>query len=423
MARPFPVIIVPGYYGTILVDRGANNRPVWLTLGGFFSSGEVLDAINLETGDPDRIVSGGILEEVTIIGNWAPNVYKDFRFALAAIGFGPDELIPFGVDWRQTLGFNVDQLHDKIKRIGKVNIVAHSHGGLVVREYLRKHGGELVDNFIALGTPHKGMLKTFLALAEGDDIFKWSKSHVMKTARTFPSAYELLPSDPDDGLFQWNEKNADPFTTNAWADPSMRKKLEIAGSVIANLPQRLPVKTAIVFGTHRPTNARATGGSNQKKLRFVEEPVGDGTVPTVSASGRGLTGENHPIERYAIPYGIHSQLFEYKAVQTIMKNILFDRPMPHFACAFERGVFRRGETLGLAVDVRGPRGEVLPDARVVLSIGGKDFPVPRDERAGDYFLPVKMAGSALHVSYKVTATSSAFSQPLTHIDMLHVLNH
>lgn len=198
---------------------------------------------------------------------------------------------------------------------------------------------------------------------------------------------------------------------------------ENAGSVIASLPQRLPVKTAIVFGTHWPTNARATGGSNKKKLQFVEEPVGDGTVPTVSASGRGLTGENHPIERYAIPYGIHSQLFEYKAVRTIMKNILFDRPMPHFACAFEREIFRRGETLGLAVDVRGPRGEVLSDARVVLSIGGKDFPVPPDERAGDCFLPVKMAGSAQHVPYKITATSSAFSQPFTHMDMLHMLNH
>ncbi len=179
--------------------------------------------------------------------------------------------------------------------------------------------------------------------------------------------------------------------------------------MIANLPQRLPVKTAIVFGTHRPTNALATGGS---KLRFIEEPVGDGTVPTVSASGRGLTGENHPIERYAIPYGIHSQLFEYKAVRTIMKNILFDRPMPHFACAFERGVFRRGETLGLAVDVRGPRGEVLSDARVVLSIGGKDFPVPRDERAGDYFFSVKMAGSAQHVSTRLPPPRPRSANPL-----------
>lgn len=425
MARPFPVVIVPGYYGTILIDRGANNRTVWLNLSGFFHSGEVLDAINLETGDPDRIISAGILEEITIAGNWAPNVYKDLRLFLAGIGFGPEELISFGVDWRRTLGFNVDQLHDKIKRIGKVNIVAHSHGGLVVREYLRKHGGELVDNFITLGTPHKGMLKTFQALAEGDDIFKWSKSHVMKTARTFPSAYELLPSDPDDKLFQWNDKDADAFSTNAWADPSLRKKLADAGNVIASLPQQLPVKTAIIFGTHLPTKARAKGGPNKKKLEFADEPVGDGTVPTVSASGRGLTGENHPIERYAIPYGIHTQLFKYEPAQKIMTNILFERPMPHFACAFERDVFRRGETLGLAVDVRGPRGEVLPDARVVLKFGGREFLVPRDEAAGDYFLPVKMPPSTqqLHVAYKVTATSSAFSQPLIHMDFLHALNH
>jgi hypothetical protein len=421
MPASLPVVIIPGYYGTILIDRGAGNKEVWLTLGGIFNSGQVLDAINLETGDPDRIVSAGILEEVTIIGNWAPNVYKGLRLFLGSIGLPPEEVISFGVDWRQTLAFNVDQLRDKIKRIGKVNIIAHSHGGLIAREYLRKHGGELVDNFITLGTPHKGMLKTLQALVEGVDIFKWSKSHVMKTARTFPSAYELLPSDAEDGLFLWNGKKADPFTTNPWADAAIKTKLAQGAGVIMNLPRQLPVKTAIIYGTHLDTNAIAEGGSNKKKLKFRELPIGDGTVPAISASGRGLTSEK-AIERYAIPYGIHSQLFEHQAAQRIMKNILFDRPMAHFACAFERNMYRRGETLGLGVDVRGPRGEVLPDAAVRLTIGGREFPVPRDEDAGDYFVNVKMPQSSQHLPYKVTATSSAFSQPLTFVDELHALN-
>ena len=422
MAKPLPVVLIPGYYGTILIDRGANDRPIWLTFSGIFNSGEVLDAINLETGDPDRIVSAGVLEEIAIIGNWAPNVYKDLRLFLGSLGYPPEDVISFGVDWRQSLGFNVDQLHDRIKRAGKVNIVTHSHGGLVAREYLRKHGGELVENLITLGTPHKGLLKTFQALVEGNDFFKWSKSHVMKTARTFPSAYELLPSDAEDGMFVWNGKKADPFTTNSWADASIKTKLAEGGNVIANLPRQLPVKTAIIFGTHRDTNAVAEGGSNKKKLEFRDVANGDGTVPTISASGRGLTSDK-TIERYAIPYGIHSQLFEYKAAQRIMTNILFDRPMAHFACAFERNLYRRGETLGLGVDFRGPHGEVLDDAKVRLTIGNKNFDIPRDEEAGDYFVNVKLPQSSQHLPYKVTATSSAFSQPFTHVDQLHALNH
>lgn len=40
----------------------------------------------------------------------------------------------------------------------KVNIVAHSMGGLVVREYLRKYGEESINKLIMVGTPNNGIL-------------------------------------------------------------------------------------------------------------------------------------------------------------------------------------------------------------------------------------------------------------------------
>jgi pimeloyl-ACP methyl ester carboxylesterase len=421
MNTPNPVVIIPGYYGTLLLDQAANDRTVWLTLDGLFHSGEVLDAINLETGDPDRIVSGGILEEIHIIGRWAPNFYKGLRMFFGSLGFPPEQVISFGVDWRRTLDFNIDQLHDKISRIGNVNIVAHSHGGLVARAYLHKHGGTLVDSLITLGTPHKGMLDTFQALAEGIDFFKWSKSHLMKTARTFPSAYELLPSDPGDGLFQWNSnKNADPFANNGWADASMQAKLLDAAGVVSSLPRTLPVKSAFIFGTHRDTVSLASGGTN-KKLKFITKPAGDGTVPTISASGNGLSGD--AVERYAIPYGIHSQLFEDPAAQTVMKNILFNRPMAHFAFGFSREMFFAGQTIGLGVDLRGPHGEVFADADVRININGQDIPLQRDDDAGDYFVSFTTPSSPQqHLQYKITASSSALSQPFTKVGALHSIN-
>lgn len=420
MPRPSPVIILPGYFGTFLVDRGAADRKVWLTFGGIFESGEVLDAINLETGDPDRIVAGSVLEEFQIVGRWAPNFYKDLRLFLGGIGFTSEEIIPFGVDWRRTLSFNIDQLHDRIVRAGKVNLIAHSHGGLIARAYLAKHGGDKVDHFITLGTPHKGMLDTFEALTQGLDIFKWSKSHVMKTTRTFPSAYELLPADPADGFFEWNaNKNADPFAQTAWAQAAMKPKLADAGAVVAGLPRTLNVKTAVIYGTHRDTTSRAVGGTNAK-LKFERAPEGDGTVPTISASASGLTGA---IERYAIPYGVHAHLFAHPAAQSIMKNILFDRPMPHFATGFSRDMYMPGKVLGVAVDVRGPGGVVLQDADVTIDINGRTHPILRDARSGDYFLQMEMPKTARHLQYKITARSAELSQPRTEVSVLHPLNN
>lgn len=418
---PKPIVIIPGYYGTLLVDKAANDKTVWLTLGSMFESGEVLDAINLETGDPDRIVSGGILEEIQIIGNWSPNFYKTLRMFFGTLGFPPDDVISFGVDWRRTLSFNVDQLRARIERAGGANIVAHSHGGLIAREYLRKYAADpKVDSFITLGTPHKGMLVTFEALVQGVNFFGWSKSHLKKTARTFPSAFELLPFDPADGFFQWaSNANADPFAQTAWADASMHPKIAAAAGVVANLPRELRVKSAFIYGTHRDTKARAVGSPN-KKMKFETHPRGDGTVPTASASGAGLTGT---IERYAIPLGVHSRLFDYEPAQTIMKNILFNRPMAHFATGFSREMYMTGKPLGVAVDLRGPQGELFPDADVRINLRGQDIAIPHDPTSGDYFIEIGMPTSRQPMLYKITANSSALNQPFTETGMLVPMNN
>ena len=417
---PKPVVIIPGYYGTLLVDQEADNKTIWLTLGSIFESGAVLDAINLETGDPDRIVSGGILEEIQIVGNWAPNFYKTLRMFFGSIGFAPDDVISFGVDWRRTLGFNVEQLHQRIVRAGRVNIVAHSHGGLIAREYLRKYAADpKVDSLITLGTPHKGMLITLEALMRGVDFFKWSKSHVMKTVRTFPSAYELLPFDRADGFFEWDNADADPFVQTAWADPSLLPKIAEARDVVKNLPADLRVTSAFIYGTHRQTKSRAAGGAN-KTMQFETQPKGDGTVPSASAMGSRMTGA---IERYAIPFGVHSHLFDYEPARTIMKNILFNRPMAHFATGFSSEMYMTGRPLGVAVDVRGPHGEILADANVSINVRGQDFPLPRDPASGDYFTEILMPRAPQHMRYKITANASALSRPFTEVGVLHPMNN
>jgi hypothetical protein len=422
---PNPVLVLPGYYGTTLRDR-TTSKTVWLTLDGIFHSGEVLDAIRLDTGDPDRIVAGDILMEVEIIGRWSPNIYKGLTMFLGSLGL---DVTPFGVDWRRPLNFEIDRLHDKIRGVisrsgmTQADIVAHSHGGLVVRKYLEKYGNEdLVSNFITLGTPHKGMLETFRALYEGISFLGFSPSHVMKVARSFPSAYELLPFDGGDGLFTFNSASSDPFTETGWLTAGIVPQM-LADAALSSkaLSTQIPVKTTLIFGTHLSTLAMATG-STGAKLKFPQLAVGDGTVPAVSASGRGLTSAKQ-LSRFAIPFGIHSHLFEDRAAQRVMRNVLLDRPAQHFSWAFASNPYTPGKPLGVGVDVRDADGNAV-NATVQLEL--KRFKTVQLARSpsGDFFAEVDMPGVPRHLEYRLTVDAPTLPVKIEpQVGLLFAANH
>lgn len=419
---PNPVVVLPGYYGTNLVDS-VTGKIVWLTLNGILHSGEVLDAIRLDTGDPNRIKSDGILLEVEIIGRWSPNIYKGLTMYLGSLGL---DVTPFGIDWRRPLDHDVENLHFKIQGIcartgaSKVDIVAHSHGGLVARKYFERFGDTLVDKFITLGVPHNGMIETFKALCEGIEFFGFSQSHVMKVARSFPSAYELLPFNAGDGLFTFDGAAADPFTQTGWVPSgvSMQTLADAAQSSQA-MSRQIPVKTTMIFGTHRDTFALATGTTGAK-TKFKMLPNGDGTVPAVSAAGRGVTS-SASLARFVMPYGVHTHLFDYEPVKRILKNTLFDRPMPHFAWSFERDVYTPGSTFGVAADVRDADGDPITNAVITLELKGfKTVVLPNT--GDDFFAQIQMPGTPKHLEYKLTVQANGITVD-PQVGMLWAANH
>jgi len=419
---PNPVVFLPGYYGTTLVDS-VTSKIVWLTLSGILHSGDVLDAIRLDTGDPNRVKSDGVLMEVEIIGRWSPNIYKGLTIYLGSLGL---DVTPFGVDWRRPLDHDIDNLDFKIRGIlartgaQAVDIIGHSHGGLVARKYFEKFGDALVDKFVTLGVPHNGMIETFKALCEGIDFFGFSPSHVMKVARTFPSAYELLPFNAADGLFTFDNANADPFSETGWV-PSGVSKAMLADAALSSqsMSHQLPVRTTMVYGTHRATLASAIGATNAK-TKFKLLPQGDGTVPAVSASGRGVTS-SQSLSRFAMPYGVHTHLFDYAPMKRIIKNTLFDRPMPHFAWSFESDVYTPGSTFGVAADVRDANGNPITDAVVKLELKGfKTVPLLHD--GDDFFAQIAMPGVPRHLEYKLTVDAAGISVD-PQVGMLWAANH
>ena len=72
------------------------------------------------------------------------------------------EVYVFSYDWRKSNEISAEKLNEEIQKIlketgkTKVDIVAHSMGGLVASSYYSKYGSEKVDKIITCGTPYEG---------------------------------------------------------------------------------------------------------------------------------------------------------------------------------------------------------------------------------------------------------------------------
>ncbi len=120
-----------------------------------------------------------------------------------------ENLFVFNYDWRKDLSLTSSSLDTKINTIlasthaSKVDIVAHSMGGLVAREYIRNNQkAQKVNKLIQLGTPHLGSVKFIKAINEGICLKLDIKigcpsiapSEVKDVLQNMPGGYSLLPS-------------------------------------------------------------------------------------------------------------------------------------------------------------------------------------------------------------------------------------
>jgi len=141
----------------------------------------------IQNPDP-AIVIPGIMGSWKKDGKWQIDpifhTYDNLIESMIAAGYENDgkELSVFPYEWRDSNKVNAVELKAKIQQIKnqtsrpKVDIVAHSMGGLLAREYIESNYYQNdVDQLITIGTPHLGAPKGYIKWEAGAffaDIFE-----------------------------------------------------------------------------------------------------------------------------------------------------------------------------------------------------------------------------------------------------------
>jgi pimeloyl-ACP methyl ester carboxylesterase len=169
--------------------------------------------------------------------------YGGYKHAEAGKDVNPNQknLYTFIYDWRQDNVISAGQLADLVEQIRKdygnpdlkVDIVAHSMGGLITRYFMRygrvdvtddnefpvnMYGGERVRRVVLLGTPNLGSVKMMNAFISGIQL--GLKRINPETLLTMPSLYHLFPHPLNNWIItaEGKELERDLFDFNIWRD-------------------------------------------------------------------------------------------------------------------------------------------------------------------------------------------------------------
>ena len=406
------IIIIPGYYGSNLRDR-VSNTLFWLSFFSIQKPEHTLEGIRLPNS-AGRVFADGIVDDFKILLK-IPIYHGLIAFLEHGMGYARNEIHALGVDWRLSLNDLVDvvkaAIDDAVATSGQpVDVLAHSHGGLIARAYLDQNGGGSVNKLITMGTPHNGMLETMEAMCQGISLLRFDPNQLMDVARGLPSAYELLPVDAGDGYFVWNDVMTTPFAVTDWcATPDMKDKVGDAAKVVP-LKTNLPVPLFAIHGTRTPTVAAATGPiDGATGVSFDVNDAGDGTVPLLSGAAHGITSD-HGVQRFAVPFAGHTFVFDNRNTQEVIRHILRGDPPPaaYFTAEWENEIYLPNSVNRVVAVFSDFSGEPVPDATVTLTLpdlGITNQPLVFDAAGGDYILNVNMPGAGTDVPYVIKAAA------------------
>ncbi|MDP3792701.1 MAG: alpha/beta fold hydrolase [bacterium] len=342
-----PVLIIPGIAGSELKN---GDDLIWADLGQMFldindefltenlgldEDGQSIN-IGIQTGEAIEKVLGGV-PVVNI------NIFEGLRLRLIDSGYSLNQdLFYFPYDWRLDLNGTASLLADKIEEIKsqtgaeKINIVAHSMGGLLAKEYVRQNNKDSIDKLIFVGTPHLGAPKAGKIILAGDRMgIPWlEEDRIEEIGQHSIAAHELLP---DQSYFS----AAGPYIkqTEALLDYSQTKQLLLnegsspnvftaAENFLNNNLENLDFSGVNVYniagcagGTQGGYEVRADGS-----IAFTKYRAGDQTVPLVSGDGISVPAEN----KFYSTEGSHAELPSRPGVRNLIADILDNQPLTSY---------------------------------------------------------------------------------------------
>jgi pimeloyl-ACP methyl ester carboxylesterase len=370
-----PVVFVPGIAGSVLKERNRSFPFDILWPEGLFTPGNiermyltsdaeiyVPDVVRSVFGSTvygsfiDRLKSQGDYDEYDVAG--IPE-RRDTDCQVAQQRPNKPTLFVFAYDWRQSVKFNAGKLREYVQCVQKfypttkVNIVAHSMGGMVARRYLLDNSlNHHVDQLITIGTPWLGAPKAIDAVLSGRFLTYpgtnlYIKPDKIQTMALYAKGvHELLPSgwyyalggrpleyQVNDGTFTeprpalvevapWLDSNfpASPFDgtrpyqnslavhdyptydSHSGQDDWRQDLTDVFFTHITGEKFGIPTQSKGTIGAVSliPLTDRTGAGVRSKYLIMQRYTYGDGTVPTLSAlrqnGGVNLNGPGY------IPY-------------------------------------------------------------------------------------------------------------------------
>jgi pimeloyl-ACP methyl ester carboxylesterase len=243
---PYPTIFLPGIMGSVLRDQyPVEPETVWSPFKMLVKAYDRLtlhpDDVRYELKEPARVITD------QLFGIIYSEIIEELRHNLSPQADTPVPVFPFAYDWRQPLenvqnqlAAFIEEVIDRTKLLphyhkeqygasdkfpAKVNLVAHSMGGLVVAGYLQKYGEARIYKVASIASPLRGSLEAISKTATGSGTLGTSagSSREREAARVTPALYYLLPSFKkavvaDEGLLD------DIYRPEAW-QPSIHDTL------------------------------------------------------------------------------------------------------------------------------------------------------------------------------------------------------
>jgi pimeloyl-ACP methyl ester carboxylesterase len=358
-------IVLPGITGSSLVDRSMLPPETVWDLSSIMLHAPRLADLQLDVGSVDDRRPDVLISPSHPLVMAYRSLFEGLRGRLGAAG-ADHVVFPFAYDWRRSVVDAAQSLVELVARLvrrstrdggaaPRVNLVGHSLGGLVARQFLAEWDAAypgyagVVGKLITIGTPHSGSLAIVREMIVGDGGLLQSGREVRKVARTCASAYELLPRYPgalvgpggaDWSLFELKHWQ-DNVATNSDEDVSQRR-LDRARDVLNSLPDpvaRLGAHNVLCIAGDAPMSTVRTvhvapSSENGRVLRWFDfasaddakDAAGDEVVTIDSSIVTGAWVARMPKKTMTWfgrpPSSLHSTLPSSSEVQTIVHAFL-----------------------------------------------------------------------------------------------------